>query len=270
MAQRTPPSGADDPQHPLPDTPAVRRLVGVGVGPGNPDLVTLAAVRELRDADVILVPATEASGSGPGRAETIVRAVCPDAAAALRRVPFSMADRRGVTDRRREAWQVSAAAAVEAYAAGAATVVFATVGDPSVYSTFSYLAAHVTTTLPDVNVHVIPGITAMQALAAASRTPLVEGTEVLTLVPYTAGHDTLRAALDVADTVVVYKAGRHLPDVTAQLREHGRADHAVVGTDISLPDQRIVAVPQLDEETTLPYFSTILSPPERTHVGGRL
>lgn len=246
------------------------RLVGVGVGPGDPELVTLRAVRELAAADVILVPATERSGEGPGRAEQIVTGSCPQAAGALRRVPFSMADRSGVTARRQEAWETSAGVALEAFAAGARSVVLATVGDPSVYSTFSYLAAHVSAQRPDVIVEVVPGITAMQALAAASRVPLVEGGEVLALVPVTAGMDALDRALEVADTVVAYKGGRQLPEVLTRLRAADRVAGAVLGTDVSLPVERLTRAEEWDEGERAPYFSTILAPARRTGVGGRL
>jgi precorrin-2/cobalt-factor-2 C20-methyltransferase len=277
----TPPTpGADRAEPAGPAAPFARRLVGVGVGPGDPELVTVKAVRALEAADVVLVPETERStahgpGSangtgGAGRAERIVLGCCPQAAPALRRVPFSMADRSGVTDRRREAWETSAAAALTAYESGAHTVAFATVGDPSVYSTFSYLAATVTRELPDVRVEVIPGITAMQALAAASRTPLVEGTEVLALVPVTAGLTALDDALSSADTVVAYKSGRRMPEVIRRLRAAGRADTTVVGTDVSLPEERLINVGELGEDEAAPYFCTVLSAPLRERIGGRL
>lgn len=264
-------------------TPTTRRLLGVGVGPGDPDLVTVKAVRALAGADVILVPETERSrASGPGgaprsggaggagRAEQIVLGCCPQAADAVRRVPFSMADRSGVTQRRREAWETSAAAALTAYDQGARTVALATVGDPSVYSTFSYLAATVTRERPDVAIEVIPGITAMQALAAASRVPLVEGTEVLALVPVTAGMATLDRALSSADTVVAYKSGRRMPEVVRRLHAAGRAADTVVGTDVSLPQQRLVSLTELGEGQATPYFCTVLSAPSRESIGGRL
>lgn len=246
-----------------------RRLIGVGVGPGDPELVTLKALRALRDADVILVPATErSSAKGPGRAEQIVLEVAPEAAERIQRVPFSMAERRGVGPKRSGSWQASAQAAVEAFAAGSRLVVLATVGDPSVYSTFSYLRGKVAETLPDIGFAVIPGITAMQAISAASDLPLVEGREVLALVPATVGPERLDAVLDVADSVTIYKGGRTLPQVVAQLNAHDRT--AVVGTDVSLPSETIVATDELSEDETLPYFSTILSVPKRTSTGGAL
>lgn len=249
--------------------PAARipALIGVGVGPGDPELITRKAVAVFERADVILVPSTEASGDDAGRAEQIVLAACPDAAGKLCRVPFSMAQRRGVGTKRRQSWEASAQAAVDAFGAGAATVAFATVGDPSVYSTFSYLAAQVQAVVPDVDVSVVPGITAMQALAAASLTPLVEGRESLTLVPVTAGLDAVGAALDHADTVVAYKGGRQLPDLLDLV--HDRGLDGVLGVNVGLPGQTITPLSEV-QAAGAPYFSTVLVAPRRTTTGGAL
>ncbi len=247
-----------------------RRLVGVGVGPGEANLITLKAVDVLRSADVILVPSTERSGTGPGRAESIVLEVCPELRERIRRVPFSMADRQGVSPRRAEAWQVSAAAVLEAFDEGAQLVCLATVGDPSVYSTFSYLAAEVEKALPQLLTEVVPGITAMQALAAASRTALTEGTEVLALVPVTAGMGTVERVLEVADTVVLYKAGRQMSAVVEVVRAKRPDDVGLVGTEIGLPDQSIRPLAEVPESETAPYFSTVLVAPVRPTTGGRL
>ncbi|MEL4504210.1 precorrin-2 C(20)-methyltransferase [Luteococcus sp. H138] len=245
---------------------AAPRLIGVGVGPGDPELVTLKAARLLREADAVLVPTTESSGDGPGRAEQVVTAVVPEAR--IIRIPFSMADRRGVTPRREESWQASATAALAQFAAGAHSVVFATVGDPSIYSTFSYLAGTVTDARPDVQTELVPGITAMQALAAASGTPLCEGTEVLALVPATRDLAGLGAVLEAADAVCIYKGGRQLPALRAELARHGRT--GVVGSFVSLPEQSLTSLDELDEDATAPYFSAVLTTPERHTTGGAL
>ena len=242
-------------------------LIGVGVGPGDPELVTLKAVAVFEAADVILVPATEASGREAGRAEQLVVAVCPTAATKLQRVPFSMAQRSGIGTRRRQSWMASAKAAEQAFADGATTVAFATVGDPSVYSTFSYLAAHVRETVPGLTVSVVPGITAMQALAAVSLIPLVEGTESLTLVPVTAGMDAVATALDTSDTVVAYKGGRQFRELLTLIRDHGR--NGILGVDVRLPSQRLVPLAEAGNES-VPYFATVIVAPVRTETGGRL
>ena len=242
-------------------------LVGVGVGPGDPELVTVKAVAVFESADVILVPAPEASGQEAGRAEQVVLAAFPSAAAKLQRVPFSMAQRSGIGTKRRQSWMASAKAAQQAFADGASIVAFATVGDPSVYSTFSYLAAQVRAVVPGLTVVVVPGITAMQALAAASLTPLVEGTESLTLVPVTAGMAAVGAALDTSDTVVAYKGGRQFRELLSLIREHGR--DGLLGIDVGLPSERLIPLSEADNEQ-VPYFATVLVAPVRTETGGRL
>lgn len=254
-------------QEPTGRRSAAHTLIGVGVGPGEPELITVKAVRALESADVILVPATETSGDDAGRAEQIVLASCTGVAERVQRIKFSMAQRRGVGTLRRKTWAASADAAVAAFTAGAGTVAFATVGDPSVYSTFSYLAGSVRERIPDLEVELVPGITAMQALAATSLTPLVEGREVLTLVPVTAGLDAVAAALDHSETVVAYKGGRQLSELLAVIRERDR--DGVLGVNIGLPGEELTPLDEVSEEHA-PYFSTVLVTPRRTAIGGML
>ena len=242
-----------------PDHKSGRTLIGVGVGPGDPELVTLRTVRILREADAILVPYTEATTDGPGRAETIITAVAPEIVERIKRIPFSMRERSGVGEKRRASWQVSADAAITAFDEGARTVALATVGDPTVFSTFTYLRA---------SVELSPGITAMQALSAASGRPLVEGKEVLALVPATVGMEKLGQVLDLVDSVAIYKGGRKLPDVVEQLRQRDR--QAVIGTDVTLESEQIVTLGEVADTQALPYFSTVLTTPERTITGGKL
>ena len=244
-----------------------RTLSGVGVGPGDPDHVTVKALRTLEAADVILVPRTEARAGGVGRAEEIVCAHLPAKTAAIRRIPFSMAEHRGVGQRRASAWEASATTAIEAFEAGAKRVAFATVGDASVFSTFSYLCDLVSRRV-EVKVEVIPGITAMQAIAAASRTPLVEGQEILSLVPWTVGPETLARVCEVSDTVVIYKGGREMTELRAVLDAQGRLSEAILGTDLGLPSEHLVPLSEVTDRA--PYFSTVLAAPKRSTTGGRI
>ena len=244
-----------------------RTLSGVGVGPGDPDHVTVKALRALEAADVILVPSTEARAGSIGRAEEIVCTHLPAKVGAVRRIPFSMAERRGIGQRRADAWEASATAAVEAFEAGAKRVAFATVGDASVFSTFSYLCDLVSRRV-EVKVEVIPGITAMQAIAAASRTPLVEGQEILSLVPWTVGPETLARVCEVSDTVVIYKGGREMTELRAVLDAQGRLGEAILGTDLGLPSEHLVPLSEVTDRA--PYFSTVLAAPKRSTTGGRI
>jgi precorrin-2/cobalt-factor-2 C20-methyltransferase len=238
-------------------------LVGVGVGPGDPELVTVKAVRVLSEADLVLVPVADTGEQGRAEA-TVLAHVRHDR---IRRVVFALqasADRAS----RETAWDGAAGAVAAAFGSGASVVAFATIGDPNMYSTFTYLAATVTKRMPGLTVATVPGITAMQDLAARSGTVLCEGRETLALLPLTAGLARFTAALATFDTVVGYKSGRHLPEVIAAVRDAGRLGEAVHGAALGLPGEDI----RLAAEVTghAPYLSTLLVPGRRAHLGGKL
>lgn len=221
------------------------RLIGVGVGPGDPEHLTLKALRALREADRVFVPAG-------GRAAEII-----EPHVEVETLEFGMAD----ASSRDEHWDRAGAAIAEVAQHG--TAAFAMIGDPNLYSTFTYLAQTVRALIPDVRIETVPGITAMQDLAARSGTVLAEGTERLALVPYTAGDEALREALAAFDTVVVYKGGRHLPDVLRAVEDHRR--HAIYGEDLGRPSQTLTA-----PDGAAPYFSTLIVPAARDGRGSRL
>jgi precorrin-2/cobalt-factor-2 C20-methyltransferase len=238
----------------------------VGVGPGDPELVTVRAVRVLRDADLVLVPVL--APDRPGRAESVVRAYTDKA----ERVVFALSDRGGVTARRAAAWDAAAGRVVRAFEDGAGTVAFATLGDPNIYSTFTYLAQTVRarTETRSVQVETVPGITAMQELAARSGTVLAEGAETLGLVTLTGagGVARLRRAVAAHDTVVVYKFGSVAAGVLGVLAEVGRLDTAMYGARLGQPGEDVR--PARDLSGPVPYLSTLLLPARRTERGGKL
>ena len=241
-------------------------LTGVGVGPGDPQLLTLLGLSALRDADVVMVPVRDDDPAQEGYAERVVRHHLPGAP--LLRAPFALTDRGGVTDRRAQAWDAAASLVVAEFERGARRIAFATIGDPNVYSTFGYLASAVRERLT-VEVRTVPGITAMQALAAASGTALCEGSETLVLLPLRGSTAPLEAALGDADTsVVVYKGGRHWPVVRESLVAQGRLETAIIGSHLGREDQQIDAAAAVHDD--LPYLSTVLVPPARTGRGGAL
>jgi precorrin-2/cobalt-factor-2 C20-methyltransferase len=252
----------------------VKRLIGVGVGPGDPELITVKAIRVLRSADLVLVPVLGRPGeedqAETGRAEATVRAHVDGAA--IRRVAFALNDAGGVTPARAAAWDAAADAVTGAFAAGSGTVAFATLGDPALYSTFSYLAQSVTARDPGVTVGTVPGITALQDLAARSGTVLAEGTESLVLLPLTAGPGALAEALAAHDTVVAYKlsAAGPLETVREALAEAGRLDGAVFGARVGLPDEDIRPVKEVPAGEPVPYLAALISTGRRSGRGSRL
>jgi precorrin-2/cobalt-factor-2 C20-methyltransferase len=244
----------------------VNTLIGVGVGPGDPELVTVKAANLLAKADIVFVPVADSGETG--RAEQTVLYYAE--AWRVERVVFALHDREH-TERRERAWDAAAAQVAAWFAARpGSTAVFATIGDPCIYSTFSYLAASVRAVLGELEIQLVPGVTAMQDLAARSGTPLVEGREPLALFPMTAGADRFRDALERGDAVAAYKFGRMLPETLAVLRESGRLDEAVYGAGLGLPEEDIRPARDLDPQEQGPYLATLIVPPKRTGRGGAL
>src|ERR1019366_7706465 len=219
----------------------MKRLIGVGVGPGDPELVTIKAVRVLRQSDVVLVPVLAGPDPEPGRAETIIRGYVD--ADKIKRLEFALNDTGGVTPRRAAAWRTAAAAVAREFAAGASTIAFGTLGDPNLYSTFSYLAQTVRDLVPGVDVQTMPGITAMQDLASRAGISLAEGTESVTLVPLNGGVSALDQALSSGGTVVGQRGGPAptpaLPILRDRLPAAGRLEDAVMGARLGLQGELI-------------------------------
>jgi precorrin-2/cobalt-factor-2 C20-methyltransferase len=265
-----------------PDPPQAGRLVGVGVGPGDPDLLTLRGIRALQRADRIVAPST--APDAVGRAEAIVRQALPDVR--VERAPFAMHPDPQV---RADAMD-GVASTVAGYLDAGEEVAFITLGDPLTYSTFSTLADAVRRRRPGTPVEVVPGIMAFQSLAARTQTTLVDDRQRLSVRTALDGADlggptddssqprgasrpgdsdplqVPGASAGLADelrdptcTVVLYKGGRHLPQLAAAARAAGRSRGAVVGELLGMSGERIGS---LDEMATGPasYLATVILP----------
>ena len=230
-------------------------LIGVGVGPGDPELVTLRALRALREADRVFAPVSDAAVEG--RAESVVRRAAPDVR--VERLVFVM-ERDGAA---RDAAIEAAAGRALAHLDAGERVALVTLGDPNVYSTVSAVVAAVRVRRPGVPVETVPGIMAFQDLAARSGTVVVDGDEELAVVPALDGPDGLDAALGrPASAVVVYKGGRRLPELARRLEAAGRLNGAVVGELLGLPGERISSLAERAEDRAS-YLATVVVPPAR-------
>lgn len=236
------------------------KLVGVGVGPGDPELLTLKGLRTLQEADEVFVPVGDTGEIG--RAEAVVRAHLGEDAGRIRRLLFALSDD---PDARARNWTTAAQEVGEALREEKVCA-FATIGDPNLYSTFTYLTQAVKEVVPEVEVNTVPGITAMQDLASRSGKVLVLRDERLALLPFTAGKTALRGALEGFETVVCYKGGGRLGEVLEVAEEVGRLKDGTYGSRLGMEGEEIVrASEMLGREGT--YLSTVIF--TRGDEGGR-
>ncbi len=228
-------------------------LIGVGVGPGDPELLTVKGLRVLIEADEVFVPVGDTGEIG--RAEAVVRAHLGEDHGHLRRLLFALSDEAAA---RAENWNRAAREVAEPLREGR-TCAFATIGDPNLYSTFSYLVEAIKENIPEVEIQTVPGITAMQDLASRSGTVLALKDERLALLPFTAGKGALRDALESFETVVCYKGGGRLEEVLGVAEEAGRLEGAIYGSRLGMEGEEVVsAAEMLGREGT--YLSAMIFP----------
>jgi len=223
---------------------------GIGLGPGDPELVTLRAVRILRDVEVIFHVA------GANSRTSISGSIIADLNCRARQVElqFSMAPAMA---ERRQAWLENAAKVVAELRQGHHCA-FVTIGDPLIYSTYSYLLREIQALLPQVKVETVPGITAFQAAAARLNQPLVEDQEVLTVIPAWTAANAEHPAWQQADTMVFLKTYRHRQQILETLRTQAPDAHITYAARLGLDDELITQ--NLDELAAAPdeYLSLLI------------
>jgi precorrin-2/cobalt-factor-2 C20-methyltransferase len=219
---------------------------GIGVGPGDPDLMTLKGARILARAGVIAYPAPE---TGDSLARRIAAPHLPaDAIEIAVRMPLST-DRFPV-----EAVYDAAAREIGEHLAAGRDVAILCEGDPFFYGSFMYLFARLSEDWP---VEVVPGISSLTACAAATGTALAARADVLSVLPATLPDAVLRDRLAGCDAAAIIKLGRHLPRIRALLDDLGLAASAHYVAHATMPDQTVA---RLDDPAVgaAPYFSMIL------------
>ena len=223
----------------------IGRLYGLGLGPGDPELVTLKALRLLRAAPVVAYPAPE---EGESFARRIV-AEWLDPKQREIRIPFPM--RPGPPPA--EVYQRAAAQLAAIMDAGD-DIAYLCQGDPLFYGSF---AGILTRLMAGYRVTVVPGVSSLTACAAAASAPLVQRDETLSVIPAGLPENELALRLVEADSAAIIKLGRHFAKLRRVLERLGLIDGALYVEHASLPNQRIAALATIDP-ASVPYFATAL------------
>ena len=221
------------------------RLYGIGVGPGDPELLTLKALRLLRAASVVAYPAPETGDSfaraivasylDPGQREIAIRFPMRPGP-----VPAAVYD--------------EAAATIAAALDDGDDVVCLCQGDPLFYGSFAGLLIRLAPRYP---VEIVPGVSSLTACAAAAGIALVQRDESLTVIPASLPEDELARRLAASDTAAVIKLGRNFAKLRRVAERLGRLDGAVYVERASLPQQRIAPLADIDP-AGVPYFAMAL------------
>lgn len=236
-------------------------LTIVGLGPGDPELVTVKAARLLGAARTIVFFAKRGAA---GHARTIA---APYLAAGCEEIrldyPFTTeipvgdpAYRRGIDD-----FHDTAASGLAARLAGGDELLLLCEGDPFFYGSAMHLADRIAR--HGHRVRVVPGVTAMSAAWSEAGVPIAHGDDVTTVLPATLPPDTLASRLRGTDAAVIMKLGRHLPQVRAALAAAGLLDRALYVERATQTGQVVEPLAGRDPERPAPYFSLVLVPGRR-------
>jgi precorrin-2/cobalt-factor-2 C20-methyltransferase len=231
-------------------------LIGVGVGPGDPELLTLKAIRVLKEVEVIAHFAK--AGNASNARATIVGHIRPDVTELTFRYPVTTEiprNTRDYCDRMRTFYDDSAATVAAHLDAGHRVAVICE-GDPLFYGSYMHLHVRLAARYPT---EVVAGVTGMSGCWSAVATPMAQGNDVFTVLPGTLSENELERRLEDANCAVIMKLGRNLPKVRRALRRAGRLDRAIYverGTTANAASMRLTA--KMDDEA--PYLSMVLVP----------
>jgi precorrin-2 C20-methyltransferase/precorrin-3B C17-methyltransferase len=232
------------------------RLYGVGLGPGDPELMTRKAARLIESADVI---AFHAGVGKTSNARTIAADLIPATAIEEElRYPVTTGTTThpgGYAGAMAEFYESCSARLAEHLSQGRTVVVLAE-GDPLFYGSFMYLHDRLSDRF---QTEVVPGVPAFAAATAVLASPLVRQTDVLTVLPGTLPVPELARRLADTDGAIIMKLGRTFPGVVEALRQAGRLEHALYVERASMPAERWMPVVDVDP-ATVPYFSLIVVP----------
>ncbi len=232
------------------------RLSGIGLGPGDPELMTLKAVRVLRTADVVAYPTAKA---GAGVSLGIISAHLREGQILLPLVyPVTAGPGADAPDYRAriDGFYDETSELVAAHLEAGRDVAIACVGDPFFYGSFMYWHARLAARFETL---VVPGISSILAGPAAAGKPLCFRTQTVTVIPGTLPREEITRRLENADAAVIIKLGRTFEKVRAALAAAGVMQRAIYIERASWEQQRILPVGEVEDGSS-PYFSMVVIP----------
>jgi len=230
--------------------PAIGRLYGVGVGPGDPELLTIRAQKVLQHVPVICVP--QASNQRDSIALGIVKEFLKSEQEIVR-LSFPTDD----ADAASGVWREAAKTVIARLEQGQ-DVAFITEGDPMLYSTFSYVSAGVVEMCPAAPIEIVPGVSSVMAAAAQAQVPLSLGGQRLAILPAVYGIDDLSEAAAGFDTLVLMKVSPVLVKALANLEELGLKGQSTYVRRATTAQERVVRDLSKLKDDDLDYFSVLI------------
>ncbi len=210
------------------------QIYAIGVGPGDPELLTRKAERLLRTVPVICAPT-----AGPGESSYALSIIEPLIDRENQEVIVQVFPMRKDQDGLDEYWETAAAAVAERVRGGS-DVAFITIGDPFIYSTFLYLYRVLREKYADIDVEVVPGISSINAAAIAAGLPLGQASERIAIIPAAFKERELRSILANFETVVLMKVSRVFDGIYLLLKELGLERKAAFISRVGTPEQEVV------------------------------
>ncbi|OHC08117.1 MAG: precorrin-2 C(20)-methyltransferase [Planctomycetes bacterium RIFOXYD2_FULL_41_16] len=201
---------------------------GIGLGPGDPELLTLKALHTIQKADCIFVPKSDS------KEDSLALEIVKDYVKGKRVIEqvYPMTKDKETLN---TVW-LKAAEEIHTEVKNGYNVVYLTLGDPMTFSTYIYLLRHLNTMLPEKAIHTIPGITSYNAAACAANYPLLTGDEKLAVIPIPKDVAELRSILESFDTIVMMKVAKKLDEVIQLLEDMKLSENALFASYIGQKD----------------------------------
>lgn len=230
----------------------------VGVGPGDPDLLTLKSINILNQSSVLVVP--KGLEDGNSTALGIIEQAIDVENKEIIEIHFPMKKIK-MSERPapevETAWIKAASEIIQRVKQGK-TVSFPTIGDPAIYSTGFYTCQTMLTIDPEIETIIIPGVSSIGACSAAAGVPLCQGDDMLAVIPATFNNDKLREVFSTFQTVVLMKVHRVLPRIQSLLSELDLLDKTVLIEKTSHNAERIIKDLSTVTKADMHYFSTMI------------